>query len=82
MFKDRELRKMFGFERVKVNRGWITLHRKSFVICTYRQTDSRSSIQDRRDGRGTWQALGEKSEAFSSQETRSKGLIGRFARRR
>jgi len=22
----RVLRKMFGFERVKVNRGWITLH--------------------------------------------------------
>jgi hypothetical protein len=26
MFEDRVLRKMFGFERVKVNRGWITLY--------------------------------------------------------
>jgi len=26
MFEDRVLRKTFGFGRVKVNRGWLTLH--------------------------------------------------------
>jgi hypothetical protein len=71
MFEDRALRKMFVFERMKVNRGWITLHTeklRNFYLSPNRLREIES--REKRGERHMTSPEGdEQGVQFSGQET-------------